>query len=118
MALSLHELIDERFGLRTRGVPNPDNVQMSTAVGLVLRNNSSRLGVIIVNLGTNSVFITPDNAPSTSRGILIQPNGGAASLIWDEDFNLVGLEWFGVTDAGTADLFVLETHVEPGGGED
>lgn len=113
--VSLHKLIDQRFGLRTRGVPNPDNVQQSTTVGLILRNNSSRLAATIINLGTNPVFMTPDSAPSTSRGIRIGPNGGAVTLLWDEDFNVTGMEWFGVTDAGTSDLFVLEIHVEPEG---
>ncbi len=116
--VSLHQLIDQRLGLRTRGVPNPDNVQQSDTVGLVLRNNSSRLAATIVNLGANPVFITPDNAPSPTRGIRVGPSGGAVTLIWDEDFNMTGLEWNGVTDTGTSDLFVLEIHVEPGGGED
>lgn len=113
--VSLHQLIDQRFGLRTRGVPNPDNVQQSTTVGLILRNNSSRLAATIVNLGTNPVFMVPDTSPSTTRGIRIGPSGGAITLLWDEDFNLVGMEWNGVTDAGTSDLFVLEVHVEPEG---
>ena len=115
---SLHNLIDDRFGVRTRAVLNPNNVQQSTAVGLVLRNDSSRLAATIVNLGANPVFITPDSAPATSRGIRISPSGGAVTLIWDEDFNLTGMEWSGVTDAGTSDLFVVEVLVEPGGGQD
>lgn len=112
--VSLHRLIDQRFGVRTRGVPNPDNVQQSTTVGRVMRNDSSRLAATIVNLGTNPVFITPDNAPATNRGIRLGPSGGFTTLLWDEDFNLVGLEWFGITDAGTSNLFVLEVRVEPG----
>lgn len=116
--VSLHTLIDERFGVRTRGVANPDNVQQSTTVGLVLRNNSVRLAATIVNLGTNPVFIVPDNAPSTTRGIRVAPSGGTVTLLWDEDFNMVGMEWTGVTDVGTSDLFVLEVHIEPGGGQD
>ncbi len=115
---SLHELINDRFGIRTRGVVNPNNVQQSTTVGLILRNDSSRLAATITNLGTNPVFMTPDGAPSTTRGVRIGPNGGSVTLLWDEDFNTVGMEWQGVTDAGTSDLFVLEILVEPGGGGD
>lgn len=111
--VSLHQLIDDRFGVRTRGVPNSDNVQQSTTPGLILRNNSSRLAATIVNLGTNPVFMVPEGAPSTTRGIRIGPSGGSVTLLWDEDFNLVGMEWNGVTDVGTSDLFVLEVHVEP-----
>lgn len=112
--VSLHKLIDERFGVRTRGVQNRANVQQTITAGLVLRNDSSRLAATIINLGTNPVFITPDGAPTTTRGIRVGPSGGAITLLWDEDFNLVGLEWFGVTDAGTSDLYVLEVLVEPG----
>lgn len=112
--VSLHKLIDQRFGVRTRGVQNRANVQQTTTAGRVMRNDSSRLAATIINLGANPVFITPDGQPSTTRGIRVGPSGGAVTLIWDEDFNLVGLEWFGLTDAGTSDVYVLEVVVEPG----
>lgn len=115
--VSLHQLIQERFGVRTRSPENRENVAMTTMEALVLRNDSSRLAAVIINLGQTDVFIRPRSGVSATVGIRIGANGGTFSLQWDEDFDLTGKEWFGVTLVGTSTLYTLEVLVEPGGAE-
>lgn len=114
--VSLHELIDKEFGVRTRSAPNREATVMTTTSQLVLRNDSSRLAALIINLGGVAVFIRPSGRPSATVGIRISPNGGFFSVLWNEDFALVGEEWNGVSATVTSTLFVLETLIEPGGG--
>lgn len=111
--VSLHGLINQRFGVRTRHKENDSTTAMTTAEARVLRNDSARLAATIINLGQVDVFVRPNTGPSATVGIRIGPNGGSMALIWDEDFNMVGLEWFGVTDAGVSTLYISEVVVEP-----
>ena len=115
--VSLHQMIDARFGVRTRTAENQETTAMTTTEALVLRNDSARLAAIVINLGQTDVFLRPRGGPSSTTGIRVGPNGGTFSLQWDEDYNLTGLEWFGITGAGVSTLYTLEILVEPGGGE-
>ncbi len=110
---SLHELINERFGVRTRSNDNPVTTAMTTTSQLIARNDSSRLALSIVNLGQQVVNVRNKDAPSATLGFAVGPNGGSLTLVWDEDFNMVGHDWFGLTPSGTSTLFVQEVLVEP-----
>lgn len=110
---SLHELINERFGVRTRSRDNPEVTGITTVSQLVARNDSSRLALSFVNLGQQVVNIRNIVAPSAALGFAIGPNGGSLTLIWDEDFNMVGHDWFALTPSGTSTLFVQEVLIEP-----
>ena len=110
---SLHSIITERFGVKTRQAENRETVAMTTTSALILRSDSGRLAALIINLGANEVFIRPNGVPSSTVGILVGPNGGSFSMVVEEDFNLVGLEFQGITPAGTSTLYILETVIEP-----
>lgn len=111
--VSLHSIINERFGVRTRQAENRETVAMTTTAAIILRNDSSRLAVLIINLGPNEVLIRPNGLPSATVGMLAGPNGGSITLTVEEDFNLVGLEFQGIAAAGTSTLYILETVIEP-----
>lgn len=110
---SLHELIDLRFGVRTRSRDNPENTAMTTTSQLIARNDSSRLALNIVNLGQQIVNIRNQTAPSATVGYVIGPNGGSLTLHMDEDYHMVGHDWFGSVPSGTSTIFVQEVLIEP-----
>lgn len=113
MMLSLQEFISERLGVRVRERENAENEAMTTAAALVLRADSSRLAASVINLGQSDVFLRPRRAPSATVGIRLGPNGGSMTLMAEEDFSLVGLDWFGATALGTSTLYVLEEIMIP-----
>lgn len=106
--LSLHEFISERFGVRVRERENAETEAMTTTSALVLRADSSRLAATVINLGQSDVFLRPRRPPSATVGIRLGPNGGSITLMAEEDFALVGVDWFGATAVGTSTLYVLE----------
>ena len=115
---TLHDLIDQRFGVRTRVRENAADVTMTTTAAIIARADPGRVALVVINLGTNPVRIRPNAAPTDVIGIPLTAGGGQVIFLWEEDFNLVGVEFQGITTAGTSDIYVLEVLIEPeGGGE-
>lgn len=111
---SLHELIDLEHGVRTREREGGEDTTITSSASLILRNDSSRLAFIVINLGDSEVFIRPDRAPSATVGMRIGPNGGSLSMLWREDFSLVGKEFWAVAPVASATIYILEILIEPG----
>ena len=113
MAESLYSLIDNTFGVSTRAAENREDTSTSTTSSIVLRNDATRLAATIVNLGSNDVYVRPDGVASATAGVIIAKNGGSLSLIFRDDFSLVGKEWQGATGSSTSTLYISEVLVEP-----
>ena len=110
---SIYELIDERFGVRTRVGEDGDIATITTTNQVLLRANPSRYGFIIVNLGANPVFIRPNAPASSTVGIRIDPNGGSAAFSMDEDFSLPAMQWQAITSGGDSAIFLISIIGEP-----
>lgn len=108
MATNLAELLRAQLGVDTTEEENA----LISSVGLtalrVVANRPYRAAFTIINTSVNNVFISPNNLVSTTRGILLGPNGGAYQAIWSEDLALVGKEWWCIGDAAGSTLYVLE----------
>lgn len=113
MSESLHSLIARDFNVRTRQEDERAITAMTTAVAQIVPNDSSRLAMVIVNLGSQIVFIRNRRPPSSSAGFSLGPGGGALILHYRDDFYMVGHDWFGLSAAGTSTLYVTEVLVEP-----
>jgi hypothetical protein len=74
----------------------------------VLDNNPDRVGWFIVNLSPNNVYIHFASDVSSSKGVFLAPNGGMASMVWDEDFHAVGWEIWGIASASNSSIYVVE----------
>jgi len=96
----------------TVNVRNPVTASIGTAVARWANNNPNRIELHIVNLGTNNLFISPEPSVSSTRGILVGPSGGNASLLEDEDGELVRIEWYGVAVVAAVDIYVLEVNLK------
>lgn len=107
--MPLADLLMERFKVRTRAVENPQAVtSLGTTAQVILANNPNRLGWVIVNLSTNIVYLGLTNAVSATRGIRLNANGGLASMVWDEDFQMTGWGIWGVASGAASAIYSLE----------
>lgn len=110
--MNVAELIEKRFGMVTRAQANPLVDECMIARTRVLPNNPNRLAWIILNLSGNNVFIALDIDVADTHGILLTPNGGSATMIYEEDFEATCWEVFGVAAGDNSDIFVLEVVID------
>lgn len=114
-AKTLRDFMRERMGVSTTPVINPLISSVGTTATRLFRQNPNAVALLIVNLSTVAMYAGPFINPSSSRGITIGAGGGNLSLIWFEDFELVGMEWYIVADAAASNLFSVQylTQVTP-----
>lgn len=112
MALSLHDMLVNLFGIGTYERVNPVTDASAAAAAVVAHANPMRAMLLIVNLSANNVYIAPDNQVAADHGIYIAPNGGSVLLQWDRDFELCAREWWIISPAGASDIFVIENILD------
>ena len=112
--VTLRELINEKLGIRTRSDDQTGTGVTSTTDAIVLRDDGARVALLFINLGSTAIHIRPRRPATTTIGIRLAPNGGFASMNWETDFTLVGLEWHAVAASLTPELYVLQELIEPG----
>lgn len=105
--MTLQDLLLERFKVKTRANVNPEVSTLTGGVDKILSNNPNRLAWVIINMGSNTAYLGFDRAVSSSKGIILSISGGSASMLWNEDFDLVGWEVFAKGTNGD-NLYVLE----------
>ncbi len=99
----LSDLLKSRLGIETRNQESPVGAVVNAASALLLPNNPDRVGLIIVNLSANVIYISPRDPAAAAAGIRLDANGGWRSFVWDEDFELVSHDWYAIaTGAGSA----------------
>ena len=106
--MDLRELIDSQFGVLTSYRINPVNATVAVNVTRILGINPNRLGFTIMNMGANDVYVSPVVTVAVGNGILLQPSGGGVSFIWNEDFNIVGLDFYAIADGGNSNIYLQE----------
>lgn len=105
---ALDDLIKARFGTNTRPRDNPENASIGVTPLLILRQNPDRLAFSVVNLSTNAVFIGPFQDVSSTKGYRLVISGGSISFLGDEDFHVVGYDWFAVAAGAASQIFIQE----------
>ena len=108
MSGALSRLVRERFGANVAPEVNRALSTIGITAGRLWPQDPERLAALVVNLSVNTIFVGPFNTVSTTRGIRINPSGGQMMLLWDEDFDLTGYEWFAVADAAASALLTVE----------
>jgi len=106
--MTLHDLLIEKFRVRTRAIENPVTDTVDTTPKVVLHNNPNRLGWLIVNQSPNTVFVALSNQVSATRGVRLDPNGGFCSMTWSEDFHAVAWAIWAVATGANSSIYVLE----------
>ena len=104
----LKELLLKRFEVSTRVVPNPLIATIGTTAALVLPNNPNRLAWVITNLSINLMYISFYIDVASTKGILLDKNGGSVSAVWSEDFEAVAWEIYIVAAGASSAVYSYE----------
>lgn len=81
----------------------------ATTTGVVAaQGNGERVGLTIMNLSANSVYIGLAGVVTSSTGIFLPGNGGFLTVNVRDDFTLPSRQWTALSVGGTAQLYVLE----------
>lgn len=106
--MSVETLLEKEFGVKCTFRENKETDVVNTSVTRIACNNPNRLGLIIINLSPNTIWIAPNPKVSPTLGIELSSNGGGISMIYRDDFILQSLEWFAVSDVDGSSIYVLE----------
>lgn len=113
MGKSAFDLLDERFGIRTRINQQPVVTQLETTDTLFLRADPNRLAFVVLNLGATNIHVKPNGGVTATNGIALVAGTGSLSLTLEDDFSLPTLEWHGIATTGAVAIFVLEVLSSP-----
>lgn len=84
------------------------SVNVGASATKLVDHNFERMGLVLINTGSNDASVAPQSSVTTSTGILLGKNGGNASLDADEDLALVGWEWWAIPQASTTTFLCIE----------
>jgi hypothetical protein len=108
------DLLRDRFKVKTRYEINPVVAAFGAVAVMFLRNNPDRLAFVIFNLSVNPEYISPLDTVVAAAGIPMLVQGDGLSLVWDEDFEMVSMAWYGIAPAGASAIYVMEIIGERG----
>ncbi len=92
------------------------NRQGNTVINLdiiLMKNDPSRLFFMVANFGPQDVVMAPLALPFGNQGVRIPANGGALTVQFDEDGEVVAYEWHAIAAGGATTVFTLEAVIEP-----
>lgn len=81
---------------------------VGTAVSTVVESNPDRLGLLILNLSNNNVFVAIENNPSATNGIRLGANGGSVAFNVTDDGMIQTRAMFALADGAGSTVYVLE----------
>lgn len=109
MSKTLYDLLQAHFGIKTGYRVNPETALVDDEATKIFAYNPNRVGLVIVNTGTANFYLSPLNTVIAGVGILLTAGGGSVAFTWDEDFELVSSELFGICEAlEDTDIYALE----------
>lgn len=116
MSETLRSVLDRKWGVATTTQSSKPGDNIGGGSQVIFKQNGNRLAAVFVNLSALNVFLAPLLPATTAFGIWIPPYGGSLVLLADEDFDLTGYEWQGITDTigGGAAYLSLEVLTAPG----
>lgn len=108
MPVTLYQLLQAHYGVKTSFNINPLVAQAETTITKVLAHNPNRVGLLITNAGANTIYLSPKNTVSVGTGIVLVPNGGGISFSWLEDFEFVANEFYAIADGAASVMTIIE----------
>ncbi len=104
----IEDIIKKKYGVTVSYEINRLTDVINTTKTKITSNNSNRLALTIINLGSYDCYIAPNPNITIGKGILLVANGGGISFSVEEDFILPSLEFWGISEVDTNSIFVLE----------
>jgi len=108
MSITLYDAIQTVMPVQTGLKIHTLAVSESAPPTLLADNNPNRLELILSNVGDYNIFVNADITYELPEGLLLTPNGGFVSLIWNEDFDITGYSWYGFAQTGAGEITVME----------
>lgn len=84
------------------------NPTIGAAVATVIEGSGDRVGLLIVNLGANDLYISLNSGVSSTNGIKLAASGGLAAFDVRDDFTLPARKFFGISPNGNTSVYVYE----------
>lgn len=85
-------------------------ISVATAATKIVDNNPDALALVMINLGANTVYVAPNNKPSSTAGIRLDANGGNVSMIVRNDLTLPSRQWYGIADTAASDVYYVRVQ--------
>ena len=104
---SVYQLIEARLGVNV-AFKLTGTTSVGTADVQLVENNPGRTNLTIVNLSSNTVYLSPMSAASSSSGILLTASGGSLAMNYNDDLVLPTLEWHAIASGSSSNVFVIE----------
>jgi len=112
---TIYDLIERKLGVRVYERVNPVTSSVGTSVTEILRENASRIAIVLINLGAYPLFVAFDREVSATRGVRVAANGGFFTMFWEEDFTLPARALYGIAPDGAVNIYVVELIIYKGG---
>jgi len=107
---SVYQLIEARLGINV-AFKLTGTVSVGTSDVQLVENNPGRTNLTIVNLSGNSIYLSPQNAATTSSGILLTASGGSLAMNYNDDLILPTLEWHALASGSSSNVFIIEASI-------
>ena len=107
---SVYELVEARLGIHLDfAITNSKTI--GTASEIIAKNNPGRTNLTIVNLSSNTLYLSPLDTASTTNGILLGSGGGSLALNYWDDLIQPTLEWHAIASGSGSAVFVIEATI-------
>ena len=107
---SVYQLIEARLGVNV-AFKLTGTTSVGTADVQLVENNPGRTNLTIVNLSSNTVYLSPMSAASSSSGILLTASGGSLAMNYNDHLVLPTLEWHAIASGSSSNVFVIEASI-------
>ena len=84
------------------------SVTVGTGVSTIIGGNPDRLGLLILNLSSNTLYVSIDNSVSATNGIRLGANGGSVALNVTDDGMIQTRTWYGLATGAGSSVYVLD----------
>tara|TARA_R110000824_G_scaffold89382_3_gene219187 strand:- start:2625 stop:3002 length:378 start_codon:yes stop_codon:yes gene_type:complete len=110
MASTLYGAAAEFLRDRYKGELTEDetSVTVGTAVSTISGANPDRLGLLLLNLSSNTIYVSIDNSVSATNGIRLGANGGSVALNVTDDGMIQTRTWYGLATGAGSSMYILE----------
>ena len=107
---SVYELVEVRLGIRLDFAITNSRV-VGTASEVLAKNNPGRTNLTIVNLSSNTLYLSPLDTASSTNGILLGAAGGSLTLNYWDDLIQPTLEWHAIAAGSNSAVCVIEATI-------
>jgi len=101
---ALAEVVERLVGVETKARDWVADV--STTPTRILPNNPDRLEVVVVNSSANNAYLGLTSEVAVGEGLVVPNGNGSVVLTARDDGEMVGREWWAVSDAAIQ-LYIL-----------